>query len=674
MTPTASFKEKFHHAYSIFKWELKSCSGTLAVFSILATVFTTITLTLCLVISLYIQNEMVSTGSLSDPKPFDYGVMIFQYLASNLIYTLTAVFTIIYTIRVYSYLHDKRKADLYGSLPVSRVTLFFSKSATAFVFTLIPSLFFLGIISVVSVCLGQPLMNETIKMYIMIVLGSLACISAYGLISICCGTTINSIVMFMAVCIAYPLSALFVKGVAGGFFYGAYLDDFNNSFIMNALNPLSAYEGTNVIYWIIFTIACWVASAFLIRKRKAERAQSSFAYYLPCHIVKVLVAFLTGMFLGVLFGSLNTFGYGYAGFVFGFVLGSVPAFIISHLIFYKGFNKLIKTSIPLAGLIVVTVAVMALCNFDVFGYNTFVPDSDDVKSAGLIDFSYCYIDNDTNIKALAKSAATDFEDKDKINTVITHHNDYLGDTEFTSSEKFVNVWYEIFSSTASLNTPLYAFSYKLNNGATVTRVYSASYFDVYGEDSFKSPTDITTTKEYAEKHSAMQTGEAEYITDFTINALSEFGYDSKACIEDTSEISPEKAKADKEKVLNAFRKDFEADKDGSVVLKPMEYFTASTYYDDSLLGESYSSYVEKYPDTVCVIGISNTAENVDYDSAYSIMQQLLVGGISSVDYTTEAYLIPKSYTNTVNALREIGVLNDDLTVNVNSPYYSEYYY
>ena len=674
MTPTASFKEKFHQAYSFFKWELKSCSGTLAVFSILAAVFTTITLTLCIVISLYVQSQMAGAEVLSDTKPFDYGIMIFQFIASDLIYTLTAVFTIIYTIRVFSYLHDKRKADLYGALPVSRVTLFFSKSVTAFVFTLIPALFFLGIIAIISVCLGQPLMNETIDLYVNLVVGSLACISAYGLIAICCGTTINSIIMFLAVCIAYPLSALFIKGVAGGFFYGAYLEGFNNSFIMNALNPLSAYSGTNVIYWIIFTIACLAVSAFLIRKRKAERAQSSFAYYLPCHIVKILVAFLTGMFLGVLFGSLNTFGNGYAGFVFGFVLGSVPAFIISHLIFYKGFNKLIKTSIPLAGLIVVTVAVMALCNFDLFGYNTFVPNTDEVKSAGLIDFSYCYTDPDTNIKSLAKDASTDLEDKDKINTVITYHNAYLGDTEFTSSDKFINVWYQMFCSVVPFNSPQYAFSYELNNGTTVTRIYSSSYFnDFYSEDVFTSPTDITTTKEYVEKYSAMQTGKTEYITDFTINALSEWGYDDKVLLEDNSEISPEKAKADKEKVLNAFRKDFEADKDASVVLKPMEYLAASTYYDDALLGEAYSDYVEKYPDTVCVIGVSNNIENIDYDSAYSMMQQLM-SGISSLDYTTEAYLIPKSYTNTVNALKEIGVLNDDLTVNVNSPYYLEYYY
>lgn len=658
MTPTASFKEKFSHAYSIFKWELKSCSGTLSIFSILAGVFTTIILTLCIVISLYAQNEMKLSSQISDPSPFDYGVMMFQYISSSMVYTLTAIFTIVYTVRVYSYLHDKRKADLYGALPVSRITLFLSKSATAFIFSLIPALFFLGIIAIISLCLGQPLLNETIDLYINLVLGSLACISAYGLIAICCGTTINSIIMFIAVCIAYPLSAIFIKGVAGGFFYGSYLDELNNSFIMNALNPLSAYNGTNVIYWIIFTIVCLVASAFLIKKRKAERAQSSFAYYLPCHLIKILVSFLFGMFLGVLFGSLNVLGYGYAGFVFGFILGSIPAFIISHLIFYKDFSNLLKTSISLGSLIVVTLIAMGICNFDILGYNTYIPHSDDVESAGLIDFEYCYTDSDTNIKKLVKDASADFDDKDEVNSIITFHNAYLKNVEFTSDVKFQNVWSEILSTCFPFDSQEYAISYKLNNGRTVTRVYSPSTFNGY--EYTEIPNDTTLTKEYVEKYSAIENADVKYITDLSINN-SDYEYIS---IFENDNVTTAKAERDRAKIIEAFRKDFAADTDISDVIKPMNSRVYSDYYN-------LTDYISMYPDTVFLISITSNNSDIDYNSPLAIFESG-IAGISSDQY--EEYLIPKSYTNTIDALQEIGVLNSDLTINYDSPYAMELYY
>ena len=151
MTSTVSFKEKLKQAYSVFKWDLKSCSGTMAVYAILAAVFTTIILTLCLVIGFYAQNSvMYDTYSYSQAisslavapdtnNAIAVAVKVFQIIASQMIYFLTIIFAIIYTVKVYSYLHNKRKADLYGSLPISRIMLFVSKSASAYLFTLIPA-------------------------------------------------------------------------------------------------------------------------------------------------------------------------------------------------------------------------------------------------------------------------------------------------------------------------------------------------------------------------------------------------------------------------------------------------------------------------------------------------------------------------------------------------------
>lgn len=676
MTSTVSFKEKLKQAYSVFKWDLKSCSGTMAVYAILAAVFTTIILTLCLVLGFYAYDSYTYLQAISSltvapdmGNAIAVSVRFFQISASQMIYFLTIIFAIIYTVKVYSYLHNKRKADLYGSLPISRIMLFVSKSASAYLFTLIPAMFFLGIIFIVSMCLGQPIVNEALNIYVKLLMGTLASISAYGLISVCCGTTLNSVIMFIAVCVAYPLSAMFIKGVANGFFYGSYTGVFKNHFIMNALNPLAAYDGINIIYWLIFSAVCIVASAFLVKRRKAERAQASFAYYLPCHIVKVLVAFLAGMFLGVLFGSLNVFGDGYLGFVFGFILGSVPAFVIAHLIFYKGFSKLIRTSIPLGGLVVVVVAVMAVCSYDVFGYNEFIPKADDVKSAGLIDSSNLYRESDSNLNKIVRNSAEDFTDKERINSIISSHSSIIADKDFSSDKKFQSVWYDMLVDNINigLNEMRYSFAYKMNNGSVITRTYPASVYDSFSSDTIDT-SEIVNTKTYTEKYTAALNANQSDISSVTVKTNEMSG-----CMSDDTD----KSKEDFGKVVEAFRKDFKADNsDISVVLAPAEdnvslysdYYGLSSYYEV----KDIKYYQKEYPDAVCLLEV-NTGEN-SYSNPSDLFTDIIGGSFSIYDSMPkkETYLIPKSYTNTISALKEIGVLNSDNTINENSDYYKSF--
>lgn len=677
MTSTVSFKEKLKQAYSVFKWDLKSCLGAMAVYAILAAVFTTIILTLCIVFGFYAQDAYTTyTQAISSLEAapdtnnaIAVAVKIFQIIASQMIYFLTIIFAIIYTVKVYSYLHNKRKADLYGSLPISRIMLFVSKSASAYLFTLIPAMFFLGIIFIVSMCFGQPIVNEALNIYVKLLMGTLASISAYGLISVCCGTTLNSVIMFITVCIAYPLSAMFIKGVANGFFYGSYTGIFKNHFIMNALNPLAAYDGINIIYWLIFSAVCIVASAFLVKRRKAERAQASFAYYLPCHIVKVLVSFLVGMFLGVLFGSLNVLGNGYFGFVFGFILGSVPAFVIAHLIFYKGISKLIRTSIPLGGLVVVVVAVMAVCSYDVFGYNEFIPKADDVKSAGLIDSSNLYRESDSNLNKIVRNSAEDFTDKERINSIISSHSSIIADKDFSSDKKFQSVWYDMFvyNMNIGLNEMRYSFAYKMNNGSVVTRTYTASVYDSFSSDTIDT-SEIVNTKTYTEKYTAALNANQSDISSVTVKTN-----ETSGCVSDDTD----KSKEDFGKVVEAFRKDFKADNSNiSVVLAPAEdnvslysdYYGLSSYYEVKDL----KYYQKEYPDAVCLLEVK-TGEN-SYSNPSDLFTDIIGGSFSIYDSMPkkETYLIPKSYTNTISALKEIGVLNSDNTINEKSDYYKSF--
>lgn len=690
MTSTVSFKDKFKQAFSFFQWELKSCAGTLTIYSILTAVFMIIILTLCLAIGITADSSLANTdviGSLApitdfslsnfwvavndgtQPSGFALARLAFQYLSFNMIYLMTIIFTIIYTVKVFMYLHNKRQTDMYGSMPVSRITLFFSKSATAFVFSAVPSIIFLGIASVISLVLGQPLTGENAMMFVKIIMGSLACISAYGLVAVCCGTTINSILMFIAVSVVYPMSTLLVRGIMDSFYIGSNSEFLNDSFIMNAFCPLSAYDGNNIIYWLIFTVVCLSASAYLVKNRRSERAQSSFAYYLPCHIVKVLVSFVAGMFLGVIFGSLNVFRYGFAGFVFGFILASIPAYIICHLIFYHGFQKLIRTSIPLGALIVVTVGAMAFVNFDVTGYNSFVPEVDKIESAGFIDGEHCYYDsNKTSLNDVIKNANSDFDDEKRLSATVALHKDILENIDNTSTSKFSRIWVNILSSSTDFKGNNYeAFSYKMKNGRVITRRFNniiddlSFYEPVYNDDELFYETEdeligkLVKTKEYQQKYSALMNADYEKINEIYASGF-HLDYDGYSLYREYSinkydNENAEELNNDRKKILEAYKKDFEADTED--IDEALFYALTDEY---QLYNDAYdlNGLQEKYSDYVCIIDVNYNDNNI-----FSYRPN-------------EKFVVPKSYTNTIQALKDVGILSANGKPNEKSQYYTDY--
>lgn len=702
MTQKTSFKSRLKQMLSFFLSDLKSCNTFLIVFGIISAVAITVCFTICVVLGNDSSfSMMLSALSITGIANSGIGeIELFQYSSASLVYLISIVFTIIYTVRIYSYLHNKRKADLYGSLPIGRATLFIAKSVSAYLMSIIPAIFFLSLISIISVCSGHSVVSEVTKLFPEICMGTLASISFFGLIAVCCGTMLNSVLMFIAVCVAYPLSAIFIKGTVVGCFDGFYVGIFKDSVIMNALNPLAAYDGINVIYWLIFSVVCIALGAFLAKKRKAERAQSAFAFHLPCYIIKVLVSFLAGMFLGVLFGSMNVFG-GYAGFVFGFILASVPVYIIVHLILYRGFSKLIKTSIPLGALIIVSCVGVALCCFDAFGYNSYVPKTQDIKSAGFYDANSNYQSKGSAVGKNLKDMADDITDKDTIANILEAHYQLVDNRNYSVKNKFKNTWVSMFKDNVPVfseisKNPDYAFAYTLNNGNIVTRTYSsASAFEEtesYLTSSYNEldTSDIIYSKGYIKAYSPLVKADYKDINTFIVA-----GFDGKATddkhpdfvsskiiyTDDDGTVSYSKNyKNTAEKIKEAFLKDLDncSDEDFAKIDQMTDYADHALDVAYVNYGE-YESFIKSEPDAVCVIAIATGDVNSYYDG---------IRNMDSYNGNTAAraqvvYTVPKSFKNTIKALQELGILNSKLYMDKDylpgdstsyKEYTGEYYY
>lgn len=713
MTSTVSFKDKLKQIFSVILWDLKGCKGSLMVYTILASVFTVIIFTLVFVLTAD-QTSFSSLFSTESSQKISLSekMQVFQVISSAVIGFLTLIFAIIYTVQIFSYMHNKRKVDFYGSLPISRARLFLAKYGAAYLFSIVPMLVFMGIIAIASICTGTLLLPQVTNMYVNFIVGTLACISAYGFLSACCGTTFNTVIMFIAVCACYPLSMVFVRAYIDAFFTGAYTQTFSKSFITNALNPISAYFGNNLIYWLVFSAACIAFGTLLIMKRRSERAQTSFAYYIPCHIIKVIVSFLTGMFLGTMFGSINVFGNGVGGFVFGFILASAPTFLIVHMIFYKGLKQIVRTIPIYAGLAVVVIVGVALINLDVFGYNTYVPKSEDVKSAGII-LTQHYYPKDKNFSRVMSKSAEDFTSSSDIDSIVKIHNNIINSksTKLKSVGKFKTVWgFMLYNAFDDLSyDDVYAITYKLNNGRKVNRFYSASmislvnsmntvysdeyYYDDYGsfdtDGINKIANPLISSKTYVTKYSALMNSKANSELGAKYAEVTAMvkgsDYASESCINGQKSYFSNSEDEDYESnkvILNelneALKKDFEADDRylNGVLYDPFGIIVDNSYNYEYYDGYSYSSSEEISPSEE-IGSLPQIKQQFSNDFVCKLKIEYKLGEKGFFDLThsqCEYYYIPKTYTNTLEVLKKYGLINSDYTINKNSQFYNSYNY
>ena len=410
--------------------------------------------------------------------------------------------------------------------------------------------------------------------------------------------------------------------------------------------PLDAFNGNHIIYWLIFSVACIAVSVLLIKKRKNEKAQSAFIFTYPCHVVKILVSFIGGMFLGYILGTLGAFDFPFIGFVAGFLIGSLSVYVIAHIILYKGIHKLGKSMITYAVMFAVVIGAVSLFNFDVFGYNRAVPEKSEIKSAGIIDLSSAHNITTKNCKEHVKKSATDFDDENTVKRIYDVQKTMASEYDPYSNEQYATFWeilvFNIISDDVEYNyNDMYidamSVAFKLDNGKIFTRIYQPQryddlYFDFY---------DVFSSAKYKLKYSSYSD---DYISKIGSLTVSEIYSDDirESVVTNKSDIS---------KIVKGINQDIIS---GTI---PYNLTTNSFFFSE------YEYYYDDYDydddsEDDKVFHISCTPDyNLNSDS---------------FDLAEMYYDIDKTNKNTVNALKEVKILNDDLSFNQNSKYFQHY--
>ncbi len=363
---------------ALFRWALKRNRSLITVYSIILGIIGPI-------LNLYIYS--VNTNGES-------GVLV----VTLVIYVaVAALFTLISSLKTFSFLHNKRSVDMFGALPCSRVTLFLSHLVAGGLSVIVPYIAFAFISMAISARSA-----ESVKFGLTGILFTVIMIAASyiftTLMAYCCGTVVDTIIATIAV------NGIWVGAIA--LFYaltveiipGLLFDSILSSPILVALAPygfgymgmyahfsggVPFYLGT-LAWYLLYTAAVFFAALTLAKKRKAETSQNGFAVkWLPI-MIEAGASIVAGALFGYIFaatsdgGFSNMFVYAVWYIIIGFV-----AFFILHIIFARGVKgKKLKSVIIYSATTAVSLLIVFVMCFG-FGIDTYVPSPNSVKSVSL---------------------------------------------------------------------------------------------------------------------------------------------------------------------------------------------------------------------------------------------------------------------------------------------------
>ena len=374
----------------LYKWAFKRNKAIIIIFTVM--------MSLGILLDLFAMSELSRTNSSSQIADFGNVGTVSIIIAQG----GALVFTFISALLTFSFLHNKRSIDMFGSLPTTRGTLYISHLLGGL--TAVAAPFVVGSLIVTGLtCRTFQYLMWDLLLILCGLLGMLAAYVFTTLIAYCCGTIMDTAIITLAINAIYIGTVAIFWGMASEMIEGIEFESiiYNPVFLLLAPYTFCFFEDAylmieensalmTLLFWNLVFVAGTVAlRLYTARKRKAEIAQSDFdAKWLPI-VVKAGGSVVCGGLVGFIAASESSSGYGNM-FVFAlwYLIISFAAFFILHVIFARGLKGKFKQS--LIAYIATTVAALAI----VFGLTTglgidvYVPNPANVRSVEFYGYTF----------------------------------------------------------------------------------------------------------------------------------------------------------------------------------------------------------------------------------------------------------------------------------------------
>ena len=401
-----------------------------------------------------------------------------QMLGGQNVFAKAAVIILAVTcgVSMFAYLHNRRKVDFYHSLPISRSRLFAVNYATGALCALVPYLV-LHVLSIGSACamgFGEAVNASLIGVMISNVIFFFLLYAMAAVTTILCGNTVITLLLSLWVYFGPTLAIALWQGLKSMFFQTYVTDASMTSLLFcNKFAPLIQYfgvNGTKMHTWAVepvymmdytnlqepsavglligYAVAAVVVTAlalFLFRIRKSERAGTALAFNPIKLPVKIIICAVMGTAFAEIFKMLV-----YESrlwFWVGLVLGTVIFHCVVEIIYAFDFRAIVRKPLQLVIILAVLCAGMLTMQFDVLGYDSWLPSEGGIAAAAPMDYvgESSLLSEPENIAAARQLAALGVES--------LNNTDNTDNTDEDAQTECITV------------------TFKLKNGKTKTRSY-----------------------------------------------------------------------------------------------------------------------------------------------------------------------------------------------------------
>lgn len=303
---------------------------------------------------------------------------------------------VVFAIAGFAYLHDRRKVDLYHSLPVKRRRIFrvivtnsLLTFMTALALAQLVELVIIGMLGYLTPDMAaQALLTFLCMMLIftaIFFLAALAMIMTGNLFVGILGTGVFMVWIPLAVKgVIVSLGTNFLDSWVQMPSYLHYLDYGSPMWLAMRIGTMSSEKWTLAEHGnVILALVLWSAALFflnekLFQKRPSEAAGKSMAFPKWNGLIGIILVIPLAVGTGVFFYGIALFTTK-VWLVFGILLGTFVFHGIIQSIMQADLRSFLSRQKQMFTALALTFGIVAIFYFDVFGYDTWVPQADQVK-------------------------------------------------------------------------------------------------------------------------------------------------------------------------------------------------------------------------------------------------------------------------------------------------------
>ncbi|MCD8153232.1 MAG: DUF6449 domain-containing protein [Clostridiales bacterium] len=377
------------------------------------------------------------------------------------------------------YLYSSRKVDLYHSLPTGRGKMFLERVSSGMLLYLAPYL----VMEFAAVCMGAmwgffslSLMKAALEMFLAHLLLYLLWYFTTVLAVTVTGNLLMGSLVFLGLALWGPMLSYLLTWYASSFFETYSFYYYNSCSLWSFLNYGSPmYLGLELIELygregflpvlssvIVATVLLGAASFVAYKRRPLESTGKALVFPWMEIFLQILSIPPIALGLGLIFHSMPVKGDGTPWWIFGMALGLILGHGIWQVICRMDFRAFFSRRRWLLAELLLTAAFAAVFPTDLFGYDTWLPDSRKLEKVQLY----------SDAMDLGTSNYVSFDD----------HGNYLVSTDASSDTAGFAVNEEIYQALESIveNQPETTgasdgsinVNYRLKSGKNVARSYS----------------------------------------------------------------------------------------------------------------------------------------------------------------------------------------------------------